>query len=522
MKSIQHVLLVGDIAGQSSFHVGDEAMLECNLLLLRRLLPKAAFTLMSLDPEASRGLYATEGVPRLGFSHIFADRQSELQRIADWLDAAKHRPAELPEALCALMSAQLLVISGGGNLSSTWPEHIMERLALVRLAVQEDIPVLILGQTIGPNLAEIDAELVAEILRSASWVGLREASSVALALALEVPLARIDYQLDDAIELPPAFCPTPWPKAIGERHGPLIALTVHPAFALDADNGWLDCLAAELDQVIERTAAHILFISHVRSLRGDQDLGDRPVGEALAGRLRQPAAMTVLSVRSSAETVWLTQQADVVVSSRYHPLVFALAQSIPCLGLPTDHYTMVKIHGVLSHAQREADLLPISGSRWDGLAARVVALCQTGCVSLVQRAAWRTWLMNCCQSREARLAQLLDDLASRSKSTAVICTDTDALIQALARLANAPERFSLAAAGDTSSQPIIEHWQNTAQAAQSYILDLQAARQRDASEFDLLREELTRANHRAEVAERYARSLEQERVQSAEQSQGPD
>ncbi len=158
MKSIQHVFLVGDVAGYSSFHVGDEAMLECNLLLLRRLLPQAAVTLMSLDPEASRGLYATEAVSRLGFAHLSADRQVELQRIAGWLSGAKHHPGELPEALCALMSAQLLVISGGGNLSSTWPEHIMERLALVRLAVQQDIPVLILGQTVGPNLTAIDAE----------------------------------------------------------------------------------------------------------------------------------------------------------------------------------------------------------------------------------------------------------------------------------------------------------------------------------------------------------------------------
>lgn len=518
MGSIEHVLLVADVAGQCSFHVGDEAMLECNLLLLKRLLPAAVFTVVSLEPETSRGLYATEAVSRLGFTDISADRQFELQRIVGWLAVAKYNPAELPEAMRALMSAQLLVISGGGNLSSTWPEQIMERLALVRLAVQQGIPILILGQTIGPNLELIDAQLVAEILNSACWVGLREASSVALALALQVPLARIDYQLDDAIALLPVPCAARLPSVVtGERSGPLVALTVHSVFALDADNDWLDLLAAELDRVIDVSAAHILFIPHVRMLQGGHEVGDRPIGEALAKRLRQPAAMTVLDVRSSAETVWLTQQADVVVSTRYHPLVFALAQSTPCLGLPTDHYTMVKLHGALSHAQREADVLPINGNRWDGLAERIIALSQLPHHLAAPRETWRASLEQTCQARERRLAGLLEGLASTPESLLATHCEPVALIQALAKIVNAVPLFSLAAAREDALRRSLEHWQATAQAAERYALDLSGAMQMKSNECDALREALDQQSRRAEIAEHYARSLEQERLCSAAQ-----
>jgi polysaccharide pyruvyl transferase WcaK-like protein len=511
MKVFRHVLLVGDLAGREHFHVGDEAMLECNLLMLRRLLPQARFSLMSADPSASADRYAAQAVSRLGFSAVSADRQSELWQIECWLALARTAPEQLPEALHALLQADLLVISGGGNLSSTWPDYILERLAMVRLARQQDIPVLILGQTLGPQLSEIDRRLLVEILAAATWVGLREASSVALALTLGVPLAHIDYQLDDAINLPPRPVPwlaTAWPAA--ESRGPLIALTLHPLFAGAVREHWLDGLAAELDQVIAELGARLLFIPHLADWQGEEDLGDKAVGLALSGRLRRPEALHVLDVQDAGTTAWLTQQADLLVSSRYHPLVFALAAQRPCLGLPTDAYTLIKLQGALRHAGCEADLLVLREQGWPGLAQRIISQFRGAAL----RACDRQWESRCkrqVEDRERRLAGWLDELQQGLQPTPD--TDSSELLVALASLAGGSAQESLLAAREVELRGSVEHWRATADAATAYVSDLQVALHRSHEEYDRLSNALDEANRRAELAEAYARSLECEREQ---------
>ncbi|UUY09427.1 polysaccharide pyruvyl transferase family protein [Pseudomonas sp. J452] len=515
MKTVRHVLLIGDLAGTDHFHVGDEAMLECNLQMLRRLLPEACFSLMSRDPLMSAGLYDAQAVPRLGFAEISADRQVELQQIDCWLALVERQPGQLPEALQALLQADLLVISGGGNLSSSWPGYILERLALVRLARQRGVPLLLLGQTLGPQLSLVDRELVAEILGAAAWIGLREASSVALALGLGAPLARIDYQLDDAMALlprPSTLLESAWPEPLSQ--GPLIALTLHPLFAGAERDLWLDCVATELDKVVAELGARFLFIPHVCDRQNGCDVGDRAIGLALAARLQQPAAMRVLEVQGSGETAWLTQQADLVVSSRYHPLVFALARQRPCLGLPTDHYTLVKLQGALSHAGREEDLLIIRDKRWDGLAQRIVAGCRSTGVAPADRC-WSSRLEAHGQGREQRLGDWLAKQQQGLPLPTVASGNTE-LVLALARLLDEPGQARLALAREAEWRDAVEHWQASAQTAEAYVLDLVATLQRETSERAGLLEALESSTRRAELAEQYAQNLETARQAEAE------
>lgn len=503
-KSIRHVLLVGDLAGAEHFHVGDEAMLECNLQMLRRLLPEARFSLMSRDPASSAALYGTEAVPRPGFAMVSADRQVELQQIAGWLALAGAQPEQLPEALQALLQADLLVISGGGNLSSTWPEFILERLALVRLARQQGIPLLVLGQTLGPQLGEVDRALVGEILLAAPWVGLREAGSAALGLGLGIPLACLDYQLDDATLLAP--CPGSWlASAWTQAQGPLIALTLHPLFVGAEREQWLDAVAAELDEAVAELDARLLFIPHVRDQQVSGDSGDRSVGLALAARLQRPQALCVLDVQGSGETAWLTQQADLVVSSRYHPLVFALAGQRPCLGLPTDHYTLIKLQGVLSHAGREDDLLVLRDKQWAGLGQRIITRCRAAAEPLGQ--SWVARLEQHGQGREGRLGEWLSQLQQGLPLPPAGHGHGDLLL-ALARLLDGPAQERLALACEAELRGAIEHWQQSAEGAATYVQDLLAALQRQTAENASLRTALALSTQRAELAEQYAKALE--------------
>ncbi len=514
MKVIRQVLLVGDLAGREHFHVGDEAMLECNLQMLRRLLPAASFSLMSDDPAMSAELYAAQGVARPDFATVSADRQAELHQIDGWLALADAQPEQLPAALQALLQSDLLVISGGGNLSSTWPAYILERLALARLARQQGIPLLVLGQTLGPQLDGIDRRLVGEILTTAQWVGLREADSVALALGLGVPLERIDYQLDDAFALPPcpsALLETAWPEA--SNPGPLIALTLHPLFTGAERELWLDAVAAELDEVVTELDARLLFIPHVRDQQESGDMGDRSVGLALAVRLQKPAALAVLEVQGSGETAWLTQQADLVVSSRYHPLVFALAGQRPCLGLPSDHYTLIKLQGALSHAGHEDDLLLIRDKRWTGLGQRIIARYRA---TVGPDRHWPARLEAHAIGREQRLADWLFRLQKGVPWLAPDHTNGE-LVLALARLLDGSGQARLAQARETQLRDALEHWQQSAQGAEAYALDLVAALQRESDEKADVQALLESTIRRAELAEQYAQSLEAARQAEAAQ-----
>jgi polysaccharide pyruvyl transferase WcaK-like protein len=51
---------VGDVGGPSSYHLGDEAMLEANVDAFRQIVPGIQFTVMSADPAWTGKRYGVE------------------------------------------------------------------------------------------------------------------------------------------------------------------------------------------------------------------------------------------------------------------------------------------------------------------------------------------------------------------------------------------------------------------------------------------------------------------------------
>lgn len=470
MQKIKRAILIGDIAGNDTFHVGDEAMLEANLGLLNHMAPGVKPTVVSLDPAYTAQIYGIDAVARIGFLSISSDRVAEQARINDLVEHAIRGEELIPDSFRALLDADLLVISGGGNLSSTWPEQILERLALVRLARKRGIPVIILGQTLGPYLEPCDKLLVSEILAGACWIGLREAPSVALAVELGVPLERIDYQLDDAIFLQGRPIEILWPRAADGADFPaVIAVTLHPFVAPDSDAPILDQFARELDRIYEGTGAHLLFVPHVRLSRDGEDFGDRAMGAALARRMTHREAMTVLDVQKTGETIWLTQRADMILSSRYHPLVFGLAAKRPCLALPTDGYTHIKLQGAMVHAGESDSLFPLDPFSVSGLADKAIAIFaarEEYRMRLGQTVArWRDAELD----RERRLSQVLGGRKQNSSGSA----ENSELIQALARTLTLMGGEDPGGWKNRHLVHLLDHWQTTAEEAVKYARSLE-------------------------------------------------
>jgi polysaccharide pyruvyl transferase WcaK-like protein len=351
-----HFVLLADIGGARDLHVGDEAMLYANVLRLRRMFPDVRLTLLSRDPAYSAHTYQAEALRPFGFSTDAAqedERSALLERIRARLNGGEATISESAQAVIdAVSTADGVFISGGGNLSSSWPHHLYERIALLECARAAGIPAVVTGQTLGPNLSAGHRQLLRGALPTAALVGLRERPSYLLALALDVPAERVVYQMDDALFMPDA----PLTEAALPAE-PFIAVTLHPMAHAFGERTY-SILAQQLDSIAHQTGCALVFIPHVAESNGRTDLSDVVVGEALEQALRAP--LHRLPLLEPPQAVWATRQAAMVISSRYHPLVFATSVARPSLGLPTDEYTGIKLGGALYHAGLEQWIVPLA------------------------------------------------------------------------------------------------------------------------------------------------------------------
>ena len=301
--------LVADVGGPE-YHLGDDAMLQANLDRLRGLVPAA--------------------------------RLRVLGRADD----------ELGEATA-------LFLSGGGNLSSSWPDLLAQRIALIRAATRRGLPVASGGQTLGPALAEGWEGALADALAGVAHLGLRELPSLALARQLGVPDAALILQVDDAFLLagsPPA-------AEMASVTASTLLITLDPSTTPAELRG----LALQLARFCAEAGLSPAFLPHLGQL-GRSDDGDGAVGRALATLLAgEGLDCPVLPLPQARQGVWLTQRAGCVLSTRYHPLVFATAAGVPCLGLHRDAYTRIKLQGALAQVGQADWSLPTTGCEDGGL-----------------------------------------------------------------------------------------------------------------------------------------------------------
>src|SRR5258706_16101885 len=133
------LVVVADV-GTEPYHVGDEAMLVANLEALRLHDPAAHVTVIGRSSGS----------------------------------------IQVQEVAAALADAGGLFLSGGGNLSSSWPDLLHQRLLWLREARRQRLPIVTGGQTIGPELSAIERSALAEALSRVAHLGVPELPSPAL------------------------------------------------------------------------------------------------------------------------------------------------------------------------------------------------------------------------------------------------------------------------------------------------------------------------------------------------------
>ncbi|MEX1104594.1 MAG: polysaccharide pyruvyl transferase family protein [Ilumatobacteraceae bacterium] len=397
------VVAIGDVGSTRPFHVGDEAMLQSVIEHARTVGQRISWCVVSADPAATERLMSTAAVPGVPLGSSVDSRREAL---ADWDDLLALPPDQWADSAsdgCAplaheLATADALLIAGGGNLSNSWPGLVVARLALVRAARRRGIPIVVTGQSLGPVFGVEDHPMVAEILLSADVVGVRERASWFVALEMGVPAERLVLQVDDALALELVQ-----PSASLAADG-FIAVTFNH-FDSQLPAGARAAVASQLRALSERTGTTLVYVPHLGPIDSPtDDVFDDVEDDLAVARSMCPDGHIIVPVPTPAEAAWFAARAEMVVSSRYHPIAMATAHGTPALFISQDGYTAIKGIGALEHvglagwsmpADAAADglLAPALAELWDRRAEVRSHIAKSP--SLVQRSrAHLTWILD--------------------------------------------------------------------------------------------------------------------------------
>lgn len=259
-----------------------------------------------------------------------------------------HQPSEVRAAVA---QADAVLLAGGGGLADGWPELFEARLALFEEATRRRLPAVAGGQTLVPGAADARRTRLADALAGVEMLGTRETPSTAFALELGLAPERVVYQVDDAFGLtgtPPAD-----EELLAASEGGYLAVTLDGSYGSDAAFEGLRSLASQIALLAIELELPVVFVPHYGTL-GTCEGDDPRVGSRLAALLRLAgAACHVAPVLPVGEAVWLAHNAALVISSRYHPIVFGSAAARPCVALYRDAFTFAKVHGALLHVGAE-------------------------------------------------------------------------------------------------------------------------------------------------------------------------
>jgi colanic acid/amylovoran biosynthesis protein len=230
--------------------------------------------------------------------------------------------------------ADLVVTSGGGYVTDSFPWLAERVLRTIILAQDLGKRTAMLGQGLGPIESPRLRKLAARAFSRLDLLTLREAdANLPLLRGLGVSTDRVVVTGDDAIE-------SAYPKinghALGNGIGANLRLTRYSA------SGAEDTLAAVRDVLRSASARHHAPLVPVPISYND-DGEDVRVLRQLLGREDIPADESAQDPRL---TVAAAASCRVVVTGSYHAAVFALSNGVPAVAVAASPYYIAKFAGL--------------------------------------------------------------------------------------------------------------------------------------------------------------------------------
>lgn len=344
--------------GQPVYHVGDEAMgiAAANELIARG--HEVVFATRSLDHSRQLIGIGTDYIPTLEFPWPPAEREVYLDELERYLfhhertDPPSEQHRRFKQFVSDVSGADAVVIAGGGNMNSRYGWLLYERAALGMVARFLKKPLVISGQSVGPVLTERDAHTLTTLLKSAQLVGMREEPSQRWCAERDVNTIA---GVDDAVFYAPARRRVP-----GEQAHILTAENLPAQYLSVTLNGMteeqIQATATLLDNLSEKTGLRSVFVPHM-GIPEAQD-GDVVVHQAVAEQMQShPVLLPIVHADTATE---IHRGAVVVVTTRYHPAVLAMAYGVPAIGLLPDAFTDMRLGGALAHFGLQDFAVPLA------------------------------------------------------------------------------------------------------------------------------------------------------------------
>jgi polysaccharide pyruvyl transferase WcaK-like protein len=337
------VFIVADIGLDQGniYHVGDEAMFLANY---NKYLSKGYNVFASSRSISHPKLQLTESLDIYIKSWIqfwclllasFTLRYFKLNLFPDFFrPTIKH-----------LSESDIFHVSGGGNLVELWPGHIFYRCLMIITAWMYNKKIVVTGQSIHFIQNYFLRTLLVFSLNKVNFLSVRDGvESTHNLQAMNYPTEKVTVDLDDAY----SWAKTS-PKVI-QKESLKIGLSFHQWGLLGTEQELISILQTIIS--IQKNV-HLYLIPHVFGEAG----GDNEFMLKIVDQCLQPNQVTHFSydqlvndldqLEPAQHIDLITASMDLVISTRYHGLVFALANNVPALSLNYDSYYRHKNNGLL-------------------------------------------------------------------------------------------------------------------------------------------------------------------------------
>ncbi len=348
---------------------GDSAIAEGVLTLVREVRPDARITIASMLDEGHAGFADAYRHLRGAFPDavVIASPVPKPER-------ATLRFASLVRALAsttaafgalavrartpladAIAHSDLVIANGGHTLYAQRGLGSSVRLARLLypywLARRFGRPYVVFGQSLGPFDDPIGRRLVADVLRGARRVLVREALSRDVARSLGVPEARLALVPDPAFALSPNDddgAVAALLERTGLRPGRYWVVTVRQAYASTGRAEATDAFVAEMARFIglalERgLVERVAIVAHTLGPVPSED--DRRPARALHGRVASERAVLIEDDLGPRALASLYGRAAWMIGTRFHSVILALLAGTPTLAVS---YFGPKTRGIMT------------------------------------------------------------------------------------------------------------------------------------------------------------------------------
>lgn len=353
------VLILADVGkgNNSWYHVGDEAMFLRNYNVIKKHYPKSPITLLTRS-KSHQELDIKEEINHLfpcGFIGTLTLLISFGIQFFSYYTLRLFLRSKVGGMARLINRHDLLLISGGGNLNSLFPAYLYNRATIVLLARMLGKPVIATGQTLGPISNLTDALLIRVILRNIDRFVLRDRKfSISTIPKSNQCRNRISFSVDDAY-----FLEYMSGLDIG---GVVTKNTFNIGVSLrdwDSDELYSKTLLA-LNHLVKNSGKRlkIYLIPHILDEDNKCDL--EKMRNVFDGKINCEIVsvtyqmISELDGRPEEAIHALTGLMDMVISSRYHGIIFALSQNVPVIGIYENDYYRAKVEGAFDWMNSDA------------------------------------------------------------------------------------------------------------------------------------------------------------------------